>query len=215
MLHPLPLDIVGFLLPVALGALAFATGRSLRHRRKPLRVGVLTVTVAVVAAAGLSLAVPLPGGFIDFLSRLGGTTVLLYWAALLLLGVVWAAPGRGLSSGFIAALATLTGCLIVIETGGRLWWRFAAPELWERTADAGGCLRQRSGLTCSPAAAVMLLHRHGIPASEGEMAYLAGTSLFGTDAPSMCRALQAKVEPLGRRAEARRTDYEACRRDGT
>src|SRR5262249_47964863 len=98
---------------------------------------------------------------------------------------------------------------------GRLWWRFAAPELWERTADAGGSLQQSSGLTCSPAAAVMLLHRHGIPTSEGEMAYLAGTSLFGTDAPSMCRALQAQGGPFCFRAEARRTDYEECRRDGS
>src|SRR5262249_26849544 len=92
-------------------------------------------------------------------------------------------------------------------------WRFCAPQSWQRYADAEGRLQQSSGLTCSPAVAVMLLHRYGIRASEGEMAYLAGTSLFGTDAYSIARALQRKVEPHGWHVLVRHPDYEACARE--
>jgi ABC-type bacteriocin/lantibiotic exporter with double-glycine peptidase domain len=58
----------------------------------------------------------------------------------------------------------------------------------------------------------MLLHRYGIRASEGEMAYLAGTSLFGTDAQAIARALQQKVRERGWQARARRSEYEECAR---
>ncbi|MBY0231583.1 MAG: hypothetical protein K2W96_20040, partial [Gemmataceae bacterium] len=65
---------------------------------------------------------------------------------------------------------------------------------------------QTSGTTCGPAAAAMLLRRYGIEAGEGEMAYLAGTSLFGSDAHALARALEAKA---GLRAQGGRTRWEA------
>ncbi len=45
--------------------------------------------------------------------------------------------------------------------------------------------------------AAMLLHCYGVRTSEGEMAYLANTSLFGTDARSIRPALNAKLARHG------------------
>jgi hypothetical protein len=213
MRQPLLFDFLDVLLPLAVGAIAFLLGRSLRRWPGALRIGIVALAMALVSAGALALSGFLPAAAGPMLSRLGGATVLLSWTALLLLGVVWSAPGRSFSSGFLAALAGLAGCLILIETSGRLWWRFGDPQSWQRVADADGRLRQSNGLTCSPTAAVMLLHRHGISASEGEMAYLAGTSLFGTDALDIVRALQLKVEPRGWRAQVRYVDFDTCARE--
>jgi hypothetical protein len=213
MLHPLMLDVLGFLLPLCVGACAFVAGRSLRRMSRTVQIALVVLCIGVVAVAGASFVRPLPDEVGRVLSLLGGAAVLLSWVALLLLGVVWGVPGRSLSSGFLAALAGLAGCLVLIESGGRLWWRFCAPQMWNRTADPKGLLHQSSAVTCSPAAAVMLLHHHGINASEGEMAYLAGTSLFGTDAHAMARALDQKGYPH-MTALVERTDYENLLRRG-
>jgi uncharacterized protein len=118
------------------------------------------------------------------------------------------APNRRFSTGFLTCLAAIAGGLLFIESSGPLWWRFATPELYLNVPDSQGRLRQSSGLTCSPAAAAMLLHRYGIRASEGEMAYLAGTSLFGSDAPGMARALNEKVRPNGWKAFSGHASYD-------
>jgi hypothetical protein len=214
MLRPLVLDILALLVPACVGALTFWGGRSLRRLPRVLQVGSVVLAVAVVAGGAASLAGLLPDRVGQLVSLAGGGTVLLSWAALLLLGIAWAAPDRCLSTAFLACLAALAGCLLVIESSGPLWWRFCAPELWQNTPDAHGNLLQSSGTTCAPAAAAMLLHRYGIPASEGEMAYLAGTSLFGSDAHALARALDAKVRPHGWRASAGHADYEECVRRG-
>jgi hypothetical protein len=60
----------------------------------------------------------------------------------------------------------------------------------------------------------MLLHQYGITAGEGEMAYHANTSLFGTDEHAMARALNAKVRGRGWQAIVEAADYEACVRQG-
>jgi ABC-type bacteriocin/lantibiotic exporter with double-glycine peptidase domain len=87
-------------------------------------------------------------------------------------------------------------------------------ELWDKTADAQGCLEQSTSWTCYPASAVMLLHHHGIRAGEGEMAYRANTTFFGTEEYTMARALTAMVRARGWYAVAEWSDYEACvRRD--
>src|SRR5206468_2988486 len=52
------------------------------------------------------------------------------------------------------------------------------------------------------------LHHHGIEASEGELAYLAGTSLLGTDAWSIARAITFKARCKGLRGQYRRTNYD-------
>jgi hypothetical protein len=114
----------------------------------------------------------------------------------------------------IACLAAAMGGLILLQSGACLWWRLVRAELWERRADAGGGLQQATGWTCYPAAAVMLLHHYGIAAGEGEMAYSANTSLWGTDDHAMARAMTARGYPAGWRARVEITDYEACVRQG-
>src|SRR5262249_29827970 len=66
------------------------------------------------------------------------------------------------------------------------------------------------GQTCSPAAAAMLLRHYGIDASEGEMAYLARTSLLGTEVQALARALTHKIKDKGWSAAVRTMDYESC-----
>lgn len=210
MLRPLPLDLLYFVLPLAIGAACFAVGAILRRWPLGVRIGLIALAVGLVAGGGLALARVLPFAVGAWLLPVGGATVLLAWVALFLLGVVWRVPGRSLSSGFLAALAGLAGCLVVIEVSGPLWWRWGDPAAWTRSADASGRLQQSSGATCAPTAAVMLLAQHGIRSSEGEMAYLAGTSLFGTDAFAMVRALRHKVEPLGWRVQVARLSYDAA-----
>jgi hypothetical protein len=208
MLRPLVLDVLALALPVGLGALAFVVGRSLHRLPKPVRIGSLLLAGAVIVGGAASLADVLPDRVDQTMTVVGGATVALCWAALLPIGVVWSAPKRSLSTGFLSCIVAVAGCLIVIEGGGRLWWRFAAPELGRNVPDAHGYLRQSSGLTCAPAAAAMLLHCHGIRASEGEMAYLAGTSLFGSDAWQTAAALDQKARPAGRRAVIHHARYD-------
>lgn len=212
MLRPLYLDLLYFLIPLAVGALAFLAGRT--FRRWPLVVRILAVLVAlgIVTGGVLALARRLPFEVQPAVSWVGGATVILAWVALFLIGVVWGVPGRSFSSNFLVAIVAIAGVLVAIESAGPLWWRYGEPETWRRTADKDGFLVQSSGATCSPAASVMLLRLYDVAASEGELAYLSGTSLFGTDAHAMARALQQKVGPLGWRVEVRRTDYDSALR---
>src|SRR5205814_1502410 len=87
MLRPLVLDILGLLLPLAAGALTFSLGQSLRRLPIALRVGIVALAIGLVVGGGVSLARLLPDGLESALSEAGGATVLLSWAALLLLGV--------------------------------------------------------------------------------------------------------------------------------
>jgi hypothetical protein len=214
MLHSPILDILAVLLPLGIGVGAFLLGKRLWHWPAPVLRGVVALTLAVLAGLA-GTAFPATGDWAGpLLSHLGGVAVPACWAALLQLGVVWTAPGRKLTSGFLATLAVFVGLVLLMENGGRLWWRYAASPLWQRRAGADGCLVQSSGTTCLPAAAVMLLHHYGIPASEGEMAYLANTSALGTDPYCMARALSLKARAEGWTATVHRTDYDACVRDG-
>lgn len=75
-------------------------------------------------------------------------------------------------------------------------------ELTGKT-DARGICHQTSGYSCSAAAAVMLLHRHGIAATEQEMAELcvtrAGNSrVAGTSESGAMRGLRRKLGPHGK-----------------
>jgi hypothetical protein len=212
MLRPLAFDIAMLLIPIAVGAGAFLLGRSIYRGATFLRIGAVAVVVAIVIAGVFAFFSLLPAQVEPVVSRIGGATIILCWSALFLMGVVWKAPRRSFSTSFLSAIAGIAGILIVIESAGALWWRFGDTDAWRRTANAEGALQQSSGATCSPAAAVMLLGKFGISSSEGEMAYLSGTSLFGTDDYAIARALDRKVEPLGWHAEALRTDYETCLR---
>jgi hypothetical protein len=152
----------------------------------------------------------LPAQLVVWISLIGGAATLLCWAALLVLGFVWGAPRKTLSPTFLGCLAGLATLLLLIESSGWILWRYVMTDTWERTVNADGYMRQSNGLTCSPAAAVMLLHYHGIKASEGEMAYLAGTSVFGTEIHAMAEALSAKVQDRGWRAVAGVREYADC-----
>jgi hypothetical protein len=210
MLRPLLLDVLYFILPLALGVLAFTAGRSLRQWPRAVGITLGALAISIVVAAGLVLARVMPMEVTAWLSPIGGATVLLGWVAMFLIGVVWNVRARSTSTRFLAVLLGLAGLLIVIETSGPLWWRLLDTSTWSRKVNDMGDLQQSTGATCSPAAAVMLLHRLGIQSSEGEMAYLAGTSFLGTDAYAMARALREKVGSKGWNVEVRRLSYDDC-----
>jgi hypothetical protein len=195
---------------LGIGALAFIAGQYVVSLSKPLKAAVLVVTISIIFLVTLSLAGMLPFVTRSVLSRLGGGTLVLGWTAVFLLGYAVRSPRRTVSKGFLITLIAIVAVVFVIEGSGRLWWRFVAVNAWEHTPDTAGGLAQSSGWTCSPAAAVMLLHHHGIRSSEGEIAYLANTTLFGTDGFDLARALSEKVRDRGWRANIQETDYGRC-----
>lgn len=213
-MRPLALDILDVVIPLAVGAALFIGGRLQRRLPMALRVVLVVAAIGIVVIGGLTLAHVIPAEVGLWVSRIGGATVLLAWIAQFLVGIVWDTTGRSFSASFLVVLTILAGCLIAVESSGRLWFRYRETELFARYPDEKGMLQQSSGASCSPTAAAMLLHRHGIKSSEGEMAYLAGTSLFGTDAPSIARALRLKLEDRVWRVVARHMSYDECTRLG-
>lgn len=91
-------------------------------------------------------------------------------------------PRRGLAIGFLSATA-VTSCIWPVL--GR------PPECGERWTTEGACL-QTSPFTCSAACAATLLTRHGIPATEREMADLCLTRQ-GTTWQGLFRGLKRKT----------------------
>jgi hypothetical protein len=208
MLRPLVSDFLGSLAPLGVGASAFLLGRFLHYFSKPLRLALISIAICSVTVVGLALCDIIPTWANRVFSFLGGPFFILSWAALFLFGVVWSAPHRRFSTGFLSCLVLVATTLLVLEGSGRLWWRFFASSLWERTVDSQGLLRQSNGLTCSPVAGVLLLHHYGIETSEGEMAYLANTSVFGTDAYGLAEALEEMGRERGLHGDILRIDYE-------
>ena len=211
-MRPLVQDLAEFAVPLAAGAMLFLLGRTFRRWPWFVRCAALVFACSLIAIAILS-GVGVRSLEIERLAyHAGGMTIVLCLVALFLFGVVWGVPGRSLSSPFLIALAAIAILVVAIEASGRLWWRFGSPETWGRTADSRGLLRQSSGVTCSPSAAVMLLRQHDIQAGEGEMAYLSGTTLLGTDATGIARAIDAKTAPDGMHAEVSQSTYEEALR---
>ncbi len=210
MLHPLALDLFLTFSSVCAGAAALACGYFLVKLSKPAQVTVLIITLGFLILVGITLAGIMPFRVRVILSALGGGSVAMSCAALILIGFAWASPKRTLSKHFLGTLVAIVAVVLLIEGGGRLWWRFAADSLWQRTANRNGLVTQSTRWTCSPAAAVMLLHAHGVRASEGEMAYLANTSLFGTYGFDLTRALTEKICDHGWHAELHETSYAVC-----
>jgi hypothetical protein len=205
----LPLDVATFVLPLGAGAALFVLGRTFRRWPWAVRAGALSAALTTIVVGLLALLRVLPFEIERAAFLVGGMRAWLCASGIFLLGVVWATPGRSTSSSFLLTLAGVALVVIGIEGSGRLWWRFA-PAVWERRAGADGLLAQSSSVTCAPTAAVMLLHRVGVSAGEGEMAYLAGTSPIGSEPSGIIRALESKAEPYGWRVDARRTTYDAC-----
>src|SRR5688500_3491621 len=93
-IRPILVDIIGFLFPIFTGAVLFVAGRFACRWPKSIRVGTLTLAVGVVALGAMSLSRLIPIEASRFLSKAGGSTVLLSRTVLFLLGVVWGVPGR-------------------------------------------------------------------------------------------------------------------------
>ena len=165
-MRPLVLDIVHTLLPMAGGLLAFAAGRQSARLRRPTYFTVIGIAVIVVVIAWpVHLLFPVRLG--AWLFRAGGEAAPAMWAGLFLLGVACMLPNRTLRTRFVVAVVSLVSVILLLQGGGRLIWRFGFAEMWEHTADARGHMQQSTGITCGPAAGVMLLHHHGVTASEG------------------------------------------------
>src|SRR5262249_4996096 len=145
------------------------------------RVALIGLAVGVVAIWASTLANVDAFRIRPFFSLIGGAKIALSWSALLLLGVAWGSPRRGFSSSFLLFLAGVSGLPVATEASQWLWWRWGDPVVWTNAVDERGGLVQSSGKPCGPAATAMFLHHYGISSSEGEIAYLAHTSLFGTD----------------------------------
>lgn len=198
------------LLPVAVGGAAvWLGGQSVRLSRR-LYGGVVCLALAVLVAAGLCFVKQFQDFTGPILDWIGGPVVLGTWAGLLLVGIVWKTPGRSMSRGFLGILVLLALGGITFENSGRLIWRWFGGSMWEHRPDARGRLAQSRGMTCSPTAGVMLLQRYEVPASEGELAYLANTSLLGTSPYGLARALQAKVDSQGWEVHAETVTFADC-----
>jgi hypothetical protein len=206
------MDLVRLFLPLCLGVIPCAIGYWAGRRRAVayVLVALAAAGTAMVIAALFAILPPKAGAIV---AACGGPTLVLCWLALLALGVAWQMVGHRWCRPFLY-LAAAAGCVIAMEGGAGLWWRFGVPGLWKQRADARGGRQQATGFTCYPAAAVMLLHHYGITAGEGEMAYYANTTLFGTDEHAMARALTAKLRSRGWQAFVEAADYETCVQDG-
>jgi hypothetical protein len=182
----------------------------LRRLAKAIFRGVIGISITIVVFLGVSYFTPLRDPANDFLWHFGGIAAIACVLAMLLLGVVISSPGRSTSTGFLRVLVGLVVLIMVLNSGGRLWWRFVGQATWENTPDKNGCLTQSTGWTCSPAVASMLLHHYGISSSEGEMAYLANTSYLGTDVEAIAQAMTTKGQANRLVAQVLRADYDGA-----
>jgi hypothetical protein len=209
MFRPLYLDLSDMLVPLLVGTAALACGRLLRRASVLVFRSAIVAAILAVATLGVGYFTAAREPLGDLLWYIGGESTVACVAALFLLGVVLSSSRRSSSTGFLHTLAGLTLLILVLHSSGRLWWRFVSELSWRNAPDSGGALTQTTGWTCSPAAAVMLLHHHGVATTEGEMAYLARTSCFGTDARSIGWALSRKAAPQYV-ARLERSNYASC-----
>src|SRR5262245_54543381 len=123
MLRPMYLDLLDVVLPLGVAAVALACGRY-AHRlpRAAFRLAV-GLAVLVVLLLGVSYFVHFPEPIAEALWHAGGEATVAAVLATFLLGVIWSAPGRSTSTGFLRALTGLVALVLVLNTGGRLWWR--------------------------------------------------------------------------------------------
>lgn len=106
------------------------------------------------------------------------------------------------------------GLLTPVMLGAALWsygWYFApVPAGLSGTVDRTGYCRQSTDDSCSAAAATMVLHAHGIPATEAEMAALCLTRAgHGTTPLGLFRGLALKARASGLRPELVRANTAA------
>ena len=97
--------------------------------------------------------------------------------------------------------ALLVGAGLLILHCSALGWVMSRPSDLLGTVDPDGICHQTSGYSCSAASAVMLLHRHGVQATEREMAELSVTSNGGlagggTTESGLMRGLRIKLNGM-------------------
>lgn len=209
LLRPLAVDLGAFAAPLLIGVAAFLIGRYFHRWSLFVRAMLIAITaVAVVAMWGLLFRViprPIDAAF----SYIGGILVVLCWLVLGVIGFSWSNKSGSTDLLLRITLAILPLILIGIEASGGLWFRFESTEVWQNRPKSSGLMTQSTSMTCLPASAAMLLHQYGIEyVSEGECAYLANTSYFGTDANVMARALTRKINRRGVEARAISATFE-------
>jgi predicted double-glycine peptidase len=101
---------------------------------------------------------------------------------------VWKRDGLLVGAGYL-----LLHCGVVAVLIGR------PHEMLNGVVNAEGVCHQTSGYSCGPASAAMLLHRHGVDATEREMADLCvtrsgGTKMSGTSDSGLMRGLRLKLK---------------------
>lgn len=209
LLRPLPVDIILFALPLLIGIGAFFLGRFFHRWSIAVRAGLIVLTVAAIFLAWGILFHAIPGPINLVISHFGGVTVVLCWIILGVIGISWASPNPTMDLVFRLLIALLPLGLIAIESGGSLWFRYKNPDSWLNRPSESGVIRQTTSKTCLPASGAMLLHHYGINnMSEGELAYLANTSYFGTDNNVMARAMTRKIGKRNVRAVTIESNYD-------
>lgn len=211
MFRPLLADILACVVPLGIGAGAGALGVHLSRRsRGCFLMGAWAALLGLVILALVHLT-SLHDLAAALMHEVGGAGRLGVWLTCVLLGILWGMPSRTWSTGFMIFVSGFLAVMLVISSGGRLLWRYGAESLWQHGVNADGALTQSRSMTCGPAAASMLLHRHGIDATEGEIAYLSNTSLLGVSLHGLAHALDAKGGTHRLSAIVQRLDYDTCR----
>jgi hypothetical protein len=205
LLRPLSSDVLSFLTPLLIGLGAYLLGRYFKRLSLAVRVSLVGLTVAAIFVVMAMLFQAMPRPVEVAFSYVGGVIIVLCWMILAVIGYSWATPNP--SSDFFARffLALMPVALIAVESGGSLWFRFINTEPWKNRPSAanwGGRMVQTTKMTCLPVSAAMLLDSYGLvdkdkddfDFSEGELAYLANTSFFGSDGHVMARAMTQKIK---------------------
>jgi hypothetical protein len=224
LLRPLALDIISFLMPLWIGLGAFFVGRHFNRWSTVVRIGLVGLTVALIFAVIALLFHALPRPVEMAFSYAGGVVIVLCWMILGVIGYSWSSPNP--SSDIFARffLALMPTALIAVEAGGSLLFRFGYTEPWYNRPTEAARMTQRTKMTCLPAAASMLMFKYDYvdiskddccEYSEGELAYLAKTSLFGTDGHVMARVLTQKINNPGVSVAMRKYTYEEMVARGT
>lgn len=205
LLRPLASDVLSFLTPLLIGLGAYLLGRYFKRLSLAVRVGLVGLTVGAIFVVLAMLFQAMPRQVEIGFSYVGGVIIVLCWMILAVIGFSWATPNP--SSDFFARffLLMMPIALIGVEAGGSLWFRFVNTEPWKNRPSAfnwGGRMVQTTKMTCLPVSAAMLLYSYGLvdknkddfDFSEGELAYLANTSFFGSDGHVMARAMTQKIK---------------------
>jgi hypothetical protein len=200
------------LVTLLVGILSFRLGMAAWMRSQ--KTGTVTAALAV-GMAMLTASVhypPMRDSAGAVVSRAGGESTLVGWFLLLLLGVAWKSGRQFARRPLLVIAAALAFVVMLIPASAPLAWRYAGQTLQANYPDTGGMIQQKTGMTCAPASAAMLLHRYEVRVSEGHLAEGAGTNpLSGTDEFALARAME-RIATRNLHATAGRLNYETARR---